>query len=596
MSIEISAEEIINAMTPYERAQFAWVSDLAPMPLWDWQLENRPKLRAGVTADWQKFKFLPAIYQCQASSVTVKKPGQSGASEYVVSDALHTCDMLEGNVLYLFPQQGTVGDFVRTRIDPAIEASAYLKTLVRKGGGKRKGADNVGLKMFGDFFIFFRGAGNVGNNETEQGTSNLVSITVRKVIYDEFDRMHDAIEDYGDKRMGAYDDPQSRFISTPTYEDVGVDAKYERGDQRRWYIPCPHCGHWQTLYIGHVVIEWDALERPKRWHGQSEGRAYCACEKCGRELDRLADGEWVATYPSRSAHAASFHWNKLIVPTAKLYDPSGSIVTEGKGLINALSKVDETARRQAFNQDLAETFNPAGERITDSVLNRCVRQYMHADGGYVKPHGRKVFAGVDVGNRKRFVTIRESADERGDRKQLYSGVVRTFTEVSRLLDRYKVDVCVVDANPEHDEARRFQETRPKQVWLAYYPNMPKGTTRAIHSHFVVEEGARSVDPPHREVWYGKAMIDRTWSLDVTFGRFYTASKGEGGNTLPANAAQIGDYYKHMKALKKVTERDKQNNPVSRYIHKQSEPDDFAHAENYITVAEAAPEPPRVWYM
>ena len=32
MSIEISAEEIIDAMTPYERAQFAWVSDLAPMP------------------------------------------------------------------------------------------------------------------------------------------------------------------------------------------------------------------------------------------------------------------------------------------------------------------------------------------------------------------------------------------------------------------------------------------------------------------------------------------------------------------------------------------------------------------------------------
>jgi phage terminase large subunit GpA-like protein len=40
-------------------------------------------------------------------------------------------------------------------------------------------------------------------------------------------------------------------ISTPTVKGASkIERRYEGGDQRRWHVPCPHCGAEFTFEFG----------------------------------------------------------------------------------------------------------------------------------------------------------------------------------------------------------------------------------------------------------------------------------------------------------------------------------------------------------
>ena len=94
--------------------------------------------------------------------------------------------------------------------------------------------------------------------------------------------------------------------STPTLKGLSaIEAAFEEGDQRRYYLPCPDCGHRQWL-------KWVNL----RWTGLPEPRY--ACEGCGTLIPEeakfamMAAGAWVAENPG--AVARSYHINALYSP------------------------------------------------------------------------------------------------------------------------------------------------------------------------------------------------------------------------------------------------------------------------------------------
>lgn len=357
-----------------------------------------------------------------------------------------------------------------------------------------------------------------------------------------------------EKRLGHSNIAEQRWISTPTYPGIGIHAKWLESDQREWHVRCEHCGEQQPMTIKAVVDEWDELERPVRWHD------YVACRKCGKSLNRLAVGEWVPTFPGRDI--AGYHLTKLFSPTAHL-----------GALVQALQTTDETKRREAFNQDLGETYTPRGGQITDAILDECRRDYAS------RPvPGEKCVMGADV-NKAINVVIRGPQDkETGERPLRFAGEVESFETVGRLIRQYNVVRGVIDALPETRKARELQEDfAPKTrrdgalacdyergvLWLAYY----------------VEQKTGSKNPEMAE-WHkekGVVNIDRTRSLDATFSRFY-----EHENTLPGNAKEIMDYYAQMKAPVRTVEKDASGQPVARYV--ESAPDHYAHAENYVTIA------------
>lgn len=107
---------------------------------------------------------------------------------------------------------------------------------------------------------------------------------------------------------------RGRFMefSTPgTFERSVIWRRYETGDQRRYFVPCPKCDAYQ-------VLEFKQL-RPE-YIGETLQYAWYECEHCGGRIynesktKMLAAGEWRATAQPRVRKHWSYHISTLYSP------------------------------------------------------------------------------------------------------------------------------------------------------------------------------------------------------------------------------------------------------------------------------------------
>jgi hypothetical protein len=522
------------------------------LDLLTWTILRRPMLKPGMAFDLAQHSHLADIYRCTARSMVVHKASQMGASEFLVSYALHAADERLATVLYIFPTETHVSDFSAARIGPAIESSVYLDGIVVDGGAgqdtsgrKSRGADRVTLKRVRDRFLYLRGAQISKNGMAPQ----LKSIDADVIILDELDEMDPRAAGIAEKRLGHSLLGEQRKVSTPTFPGYGIHAEWLVSDMREWHVLCQHCGERQAMTINQVVLEWDELGRPRRWNGD-QGHAWVGCIKCGAELDRTGPGEWVATFPEREK--AGFHLTKLFSSRVNLIE-----------IVRALDTVDETKRREAYNQDLGEPYTPRGGQLTDETLDKCRRSYAHGP-----QRAEKTVLGADVGKVLHVVIRGPQHGENGERPQRFAGEVESFEELGRMVKMFNVERVVIDALPETRKAREFQANhRPGLVWLAYYVAQKTGTRKA--------------DPAQWDADNGVVNLDRTRTMDSTMARFV-----EGENTLPGYARDVRDYYNHLKAEVRILEDGPGGEKVA--VFRENGADHLAHAENYCTVASWQP--------
>src|SRR5690606_22402429 len=85
-----------------------------------------------------------------------------------------------------------------------------------------------------------------------------------------------------------------------------ISELYDKSDQRRWYVPCPECGHEQPL-------EWSGL----MWSADG-AQCWYTCRECAAAIDEyrkttmIAKGRWVAENPE--APIRGYHANALYYP------------------------------------------------------------------------------------------------------------------------------------------------------------------------------------------------------------------------------------------------------------------------------------------
>lgn len=509
-----------------------------------WTITHRAMLKPGLQFDLRSHPYLTGIYQCQAREQIWYKASQLGLSEAAVSYVIHACDQRQATVLYVFPTDKTVSDFSTARIGPAIEASPYLASIVVEGGGKdgKRGADRVTLKRIRDRFLYLRG----GIVDPQGNAPQLKSIDADVLVIDEVDEVDPRAIQMGRKRLGHSQLAEVRLISTPTYAGMGIHAEWLQSDQRLWHIKCNACGEWQPLSVNQLVTEWDTLGRPVRWNGQADddaARAWLGCRKCGAKLDRLQNGQWVQSYRDRDV--AGFHITKLFSPTYRL-----------DALISALQSVDESKRKETFNQDLGEPYTPRGGQLGDETLDACRREF-----SFGLPVGEPpIVMGIDVG-RVLHCVIRSGPTETGECRLIWAEEAEGWARAADLIRQFKPSTVVIDGLPETTKARELQAQFERgKVWLAYYVDLTR------------HEVAHRWDEAD-----GIVHLDRTRTLDDMYAKFWGQI-----NTMPTFARDLPDYYPQLKSLVRVLDRDARGNAVAKYV--ESAADHYAHAENYCAVA------------
>lgn len=509
----------------------------------EWMRHARAYLREGVPFDLDRHYYMSQLYALPfdvGGHVVVQKAAQRGLSEWMISLALYSCDVLHATVLYTFPTDTHVSDFSSARLGPAMEASPYLSSLSERESFHRSThriADRVTLRRIRDRYIYFRG-GRIGKSgEAPQ----LKSIDADVVLGDEVDEMDARVPTIARKRLAHSQLRLQAWISTPTFAGVGINSMYEGSDKRQWNVRCPACKRTQVLGLDNLILEQeDSL--PIRWF-QENGKAYLGCVFCGKRLDPR-QGFWVAEHPGRDI--IGFYVNGFVSDTLDLDE----VITE-------LQSTDQTKRKECYNQVLGLPYVPTGARLTAEALRSLIRPYSL---GLIPQE--PVYVGIDVSD-VYHVVVRAKSPATREWILRDARIIQEEAELLHYLKNLRIVCCVIDAQPAVSVSRRIRDLDPRRMFLSYYDTSVLAGKKA--PAFVWKDSD------------GVVTIDRTRVFDMLFDLFYQREAG-----LPRDFESIPGYASHLSNLIRVQTVGSDYQPSVFY--QALGPDHFAHAELYALAA------------
>jgi len=210
-----------------------------------------------------------------------------------------------GPMMLVQPTVDTAKRFSKQRLAPMMEETPMLKERIADQRS-RDGGNTQLVKEFQGGVLVVTGANSA---------VGLRSMPVRYLFLDEIDGFPVDVDGEGDpvilaiRRTTTFARRKIFMCSTPTVKDVSrIEREFNVSDQRRYFVPCPHCDHMQWL-------RWAQI----KWQDDDPTTAAYACEDCGTLIEErhktsmLAKGEWRATAEG-NGRIAGFHLSSLYSP------------------------------------------------------------------------------------------------------------------------------------------------------------------------------------------------------------------------------------------------------------------------------------------
>lgn len=276
-------------------------------------------------------------------------------------------------ILFVMPTLEMASAFSKDRLSPMVRDTPALHGKI--GEARTRDADNTLLhKGFPGGHITIAGANS---------PASLASRPIRIVIADEVDRYPPSAGAEGDpvslavKRTATFWNRLVVLSGTPTVKGFSrIEDAYEESDKRRYWVPCPECGHVQTLVWRNV-----------RWPRGKPEEARYACGDCGSLWSDVARwravqaGEWRAEEEFNGT--AGFHLNELYSPWARLAETAQ----------NFLEAEPHPERLKVWiNTSLAETWEEDAERVDPNALEGRLEKWVGSFPGGILV----ITAGVDI--------------------------------------------------------------------------------------------------------------------------------------------------------------------------------------------------------
>jgi hypothetical protein len=478
------------------------------------------------------------MHDCEAESIVGQKAAQMSYTETALNKVFFNIDTRGISVLYILPAATPdAKDFSTARFDPALELSPHLRGLFSD-------TKNIGHKRAGSASLYIRGS---------RSRSQLKSIPVGLIVFDEVDEMVQANIPLAIERASGQFEKQYLYISTPTIDKYGINKYFIQSSQNHYMFRCPHCGKLTELIFPDclVIIGTDPEDVKIK-------ESHLRCKECKVTLDHaskkewLANGKWVQQYTDRDIEG--YYINQLYSMTVNPHEIAASY------LRGQSSAADE---QEFYNSKLGIPHIVEGSRITDAMIENCIGEFMMKDIGTLS---HLTTLGIDVGKKLHYevdewrVDLSRSNDPNltGTARVLKAGTVTDFEELDVLMKQYKINYCVIDAHPERRKALEFAQRFWGYVRLCFYGNNVKG--KSIHLHDETEH---------------TLTVDRTTWLDLSLGRFKRAAI-----SLPQNIPL--EYRHQLQALTRIYKKDADGNPMGMYVN--TDDDHYAHARNYAEVA------------
>lgn len=500
---------------------------MSALDCFTWVTANGLQLSHGPW-DLNGHEYQVAWLQEKAPKQCFIKGAQIGATECLVLNTLH--GMIHGKYpagsLYLFPTRDDVRDFSKARFDPLIDSNPFIGTFVQN-------TDAQNIKQIGRGFLYLRGARSTKSIGGKKSSSQLKSIPVDRVVFDEMDEIEPEMVELAKERISHSNVQELMYLGTPTIPGFGIDAMYQLSDQRVWMIRCNSCGKETSL----------DLEFPACLMRNKDDKVYRGCIHCKAELNPK-DGRWIAQYPSKSEDLVGWWISQL-----------NSIRIDPGYILDLYEDPPHGDLSEVMNSKLGRAYVPAENKLTEQDVYAC----MGNDAMLSKSEG-PCCMGVDVG-RVLHVVIAQR-DTRDTLRVVKAGRYEHFNDLHDLAKAFNVRSAVIDLRPETRKVREFQREEPYQVFGCEYIEQRVGAVSWNEKEKIVQVNRTEI-------------CDATHELVTEYGKL----------VLPRKNEEMMVFAKEMSNIAKTLIEDEMTGSKTyRYIKLSGKADHYRHAMNYCYLA------------
>lgn len=489
-----------------------------------WVYNNKLQLSHG---PWELggHEYQVGWLQEQAREQVFIKGAQIGATEVLVLKTLHGMihQKYPSGALYLFPTRDDVRDFSKARFDPLIATNDFIGQYVQN-------TDAQNIKQIGRGFLYLRGARSTKSIGGKKSSSQLKSIPVDRIVFDEMDEIDPAMIDLARERISHSKVKEQMFLGTPTIPEYGVDAMFQKSDQRVWMVRCLACNKSASL----------DLEFPNCLQRQDDGSVLRICIHCGKEVDPR-HGEWVPQYPGKSLVG---WWISQL----------NSVYISPTTILNLYEDPPNGDLSEVMNSKLGRAYIPAENRLHESDVYACCGQ-----DPMLTRHDGPCCMGVDVG--RTMAVVIATRPTRHSLKVVRVCRVESFNDLHDLARDFNVKSAVIDLKPEIRKVREFQRNEHFSVFACDYVEMRTGMTHWDEKDMVIKCNRTEI-------------CDATHELVMEPGRL----------RLPRVNTEVKEFAKQMCNIAKVLEEDSESGARLYRYKKLSTNDHYRHAMNYCLLA------------
>ena len=283
---------------------------------------------------------MDAITNPKIEQISVMKSARVGYSKILNHVAAFHIHQDPCPIMIVQPTIEDAQGYSKEEIAPMLRDTPCLKGVVSEAKSK-DGANTILQKQFPGGSLSLVGANS---------PRGFRRVSRRVVLFDEVDGYPPSAGTEGDqiklgiRRTEYYWNRKIVAGSTPTVKDFSrVERMFLQGDQRRYFVPCPDCGHMQYL-------KWANM----KWHDNDPETASYCCENCGvwipaaKKRWMVERGEWRPTAPGNGKHVSFHIW------AAYSYSPNASWSTLVEEFLDA--KNDAEQLKTFVNTVLGETW------------------------------------------------------------------------------------------------------------------------------------------------------------------------------------------------------------------------------------------------
>ena len=313
-------------------------------------------------------------------------------------------------ILFVQASLAEAEKFSKNRIAKAIRDTPVLRKVYPSPKSRDSGNTLLNKEFMGGVLIL------AGAN----APAGLSSMPIRILLMDEVDRYEDSAGTEGDpvdlarKRTTTFWNRKIILASTPGIKYKSrIEKAYESSDQRRYYVPCPHCGEFQVLEFPR--LKWTTQDLGPTSRPRVTEWWYCCVNGCVIEErakhEMIRSGSWRATSESHDGKTAGFHINALYSPVMdwlklihEWLETKGSLEAKKVFINTNLAEtweirgtgadVHELEKRDRFSRELLPSgvlFLTAGVDVQDDRLEASIWGWGLDDERWVIDH--RVFKG-----------------------------------------------------------------------------------------------------------------------------------------------------------------------------------------------------------